>query len=361
MLRNVSGQKWRVYAWDTTTGQAKTGDASNISAYITLDDGTPAATNDTAPTEVSSTNEPGYYDFTLLQAETNGAKVSLSPKSSTSDIAVIACPPVVYTVPQYFSLLGIEIDGDLTKVNTLEGHTAQTGNSYPLVAALNDLSSSDVQTAVNAALTSFDAATATDVSGSTSTISAAIAALNDLDAAGVRTAIGLATANLDTQLSAIDSDTGAILTDTGTTIPGLIAALNDLDSSAVQSATAAALTAYDGPTDTEMDTAIASVLSAISGLNDIDAAGIRTAVGMAAADLDDQIDTLSTFDPTTDEVESGITWLEAERAKSAVLCGQIADAGTGTETFKAINNSGTSRVVVTVDGSGNRSAFTLTL
>jgi hypothetical protein len=134
MLRNVASQKYRVFAWDRTTGAPKTGDAANISAYITKDDGTPAATNDAAPTEVSSTNEPGYYDFDLTQAETSAAKVSLSPKSSTSNIVVVACPPVVYTRPQYASLLGIESDGDLTKVNTLNGHTAQTGDSYPIVS-----------------------------------------------------------------------------------------------------------------------------------------------------------------------------------------------------------------------------------
>ena len=111
MLRNVASQKWRVYAWDATTGLAKTGDAANISAHIRIDDGSSAATNDTNPTEASSTNEPGYYDFDLTQAETNGAKLSLAPKSSTANVVVVACPPVVYTRPQYFSVLGIESDG----------------------------------------------------------------------------------------------------------------------------------------------------------------------------------------------------------------------------------------------------------
>lgn len=118
MLRNVASQKWRVYAWDATTGLAKTGDAANISARITKDDGSPAATDDAAPSEVDSTNEPGYYDFTLTQAESDAAKASLSPKSSTSNIVVIACPPVVYTRPQYFSLASITSGG---LVNSLLG------------------------------------------------------------------------------------------------------------------------------------------------------------------------------------------------------------------------------------------------
>lgn len=45
-----------------------------------------------------------------------------------------------------------------------------------------------------------------------------------LDAAGVRAAIGMASANLDTQLSAIDTVVDAILVDTGTTLDGRIPA-----------------------------------------------------------------------------------------------------------------------------------------
>ncbi len=43
-----------------------------------------------------------------------------------------------------------------------------------------------------------------------------IAALNDLDAAAIRSAVGLASANLDTQLSTIDTVVDTILVDTGT-------------------------------------------------------------------------------------------------------------------------------------------------
>lgn len=45
-----------------------------------------------------------------------------------------------------------------------------------------------------------------------------------LDAAGVRSAVGLASANLDTQLSTIDTVADAILVDTGTTLDGRIPA-----------------------------------------------------------------------------------------------------------------------------------------
>ncbi len=38
-------------------------------------------------------------------------------------------------VPTNFSALGIESDGDITKVNALDGHTAQTGDSYARLGA----------------------------------------------------------------------------------------------------------------------------------------------------------------------------------------------------------------------------------
>lgn len=85
------------------------------------------------------------------------------------------------------------------------------------------------------------------------TIPASISGLNDLSAGDVRTAIGLSSANLDTQLSAIDTVVDAILEDTGATIPGLVASLNDLS-----------------------------------------AADIRTAVGLSSADLDTQLAALPT-------------------------------------------------------------------
>ena len=69
------------------------------------------------------------------------------------------------------------------------------------------------------------------------------AGLSTLDAAGVRTAVGLASANLDSQLSAIQAD-------------------------------------LDNPNQYKAD---------VSGLSTLDAAGVRTAVGLASANLDTQM------------------------------------------------------------------------
>ena len=159
MFKNVASQTWTVFAFDLTDNTPKTGDAANITSKIKIDTASAAATNDTNPTEI----EDGYYEFTLTQSESNGDKLTILPESSTSNIQVIGVPGVIYTRPVNFPELGIESDGDLTKVNTLDGHTPQTGDSYPTVntnidAAVSTRSShsaADVWTSATRTLTSF--------------------------------------------------------------------------------------------------------------------------------------------------------------------------------------------------------------
>ncbi len=129
MFKNTASQKWIVFAFDETDNSAKTGDAAQITANIRIDGGGANAVDDTNPTEL----EGGYYVFDITAAETNGDYVLICPASSTSDIQVIGCPAAVFTRPPYFNALSIESDGDLTQVNTLDGHTVQTGDSYAIV------------------------------------------------------------------------------------------------------------------------------------------------------------------------------------------------------------------------------------
>lgn len=241
MLRNVATQKYRVYAWDATTGLAKTGDAANISAYIQIDDGAGAATNDTAPSEVSSTNQPGYYDFDLTQAETNGAKVSLSPKSATANIVVVACPPVIYTRAQYASLEALDSSGrgDISKFAG-QTITAAAGVTLPSsVASPTNITAGTITTVTNLTnLPSIPADWITAAGIANGAIDAATFAA-DVDAEA-RGWLGLASANLDTQLAdlptvaefeartivsanyALEATAQDILTDTGTTIPATL-------------------------------------------------------------------------------------------------------------------------------------------
>lgn len=97
-----------------------------------------------------------------------------------------------------------------------------------------------------------------------------------------------------------------------------------------------------------------STSSAQLGVNAVDIAG-------QAAQLDGnnllKVDVEDVNGSAT--VESGISLLEALRYMAAALAGVLSGAATTTITIKAINNSGTTRIVATVDSNGDRSAITL--
>lgn len=99
MLKN-SATKLTVYCWDATTGLPKTGDAANLTAYVSLDfDASPDALTDTSATEVDSTNAKGFYRFDLTAGETNGDINLYTCKSSTSNIVCVCVPALVHTLP----------------------------------------------------------------------------------------------------------------------------------------------------------------------------------------------------------------------------------------------------------------------
>lgn len=131
LQKNVASQKWRVFAFDNN-GDPVTGDAANITAKIAKDWGTATATNDVNPTEV----EDGYYLFDLTQAETNANVLDLYPESSTANTYVIGVTGTIYTVALNFSALGIESDGDLTKVNLCDTNTDMRGTDSAALASV---------------------------------------------------------------------------------------------------------------------------------------------------------------------------------------------------------------------------------
>jgi len=88
LYKNVASQKIAVFAYTPADGAAKTGDAAQITAYLSKDFAAGAATNDTNPTELDGTNMPGWYVFDLTQAETNAEVIVLAPKSSTSGVVL---------------------------------------------------------------------------------------------------------------------------------------------------------------------------------------------------------------------------------------------------------------------------------
>ncbi len=124
MFKNFTGQKLTVYVFDSTTNLPKTGDAANLTAYRSLDDGSVTVLADTSATEQDSTNAKGFYTFDLAQAETNGDKIVFTCKSITADMVCLAMPAVVYTTPPYFSSQAIDVSGNVSA--TAVGGTVDT-------------------------------------------------------------------------------------------------------------------------------------------------------------------------------------------------------------------------------------------
>ena len=111
--RNASSQYIEFYVVDTVTGTPKTGDAANLTAYVSIDgDTTPDTLTDTSATEVDATKAPGLYRFDLSSGETNGKSCVYTAKSITSGIYVY--PRFVYTDPPNFSLTSINASGLVT-------------------------------------------------------------------------------------------------------------------------------------------------------------------------------------------------------------------------------------------------------
>jgi len=188
-----------------------------------------------------------------------------------------------------------------------------------LIAALNDLSVSDILTAVLGSGESVDVALSRldniDTSVTT-TIPNAIAALNDISVADILAALLTSGETLDVALSRLDN----IDADVATNIPALIAALNDLSIADVQTAlTNQGYTAGRAPNLDNLNAAIttratvADILAAILGsgetldvalsrLDNIDA-DVATNIPALIAALND----LSTADVQTALTNQGYT------------------------------------------------------
>jgi hypothetical protein len=127
MFKNVA-TKIALFAFDTTTGTPKTGDAANITAYVSKDYGTVTVLADTSATEMDATNAKGWYLFDVAQGETNADALLFTAKSSTANISVTG--QYIFTTPNRFTTLVIDAAG-LADANTVKlgpsgSGTAQT-------------------------------------------------------------------------------------------------------------------------------------------------------------------------------------------------------------------------------------------
>jgi hypothetical protein len=105
--KNVGSQKIIFFAFDSTTNTPKTGDAANITGYISKDFGAVTVLGDTSATEMDATNAKGYYLFDVTQTETNADVILGSAKSTTANIVVVGAPATIFTTPASFTGGGV--------------------------------------------------------------------------------------------------------------------------------------------------------------------------------------------------------------------------------------------------------------
>lgn len=350
MFKNTASQKIQLFAFDATTGVAKTGDAANITAYVSIDYGAVTVLGDTTATEMDATNAPGWYMFDLTQAETNGNDLLFTAKSSTANIKIVGRP--VCTVPASF-----------------QAQVAQTGDNYARLGAPAGASVSADIAAIKAVLPSalgangnikadvrdFNGTAGTFASGrpevntthaagtawGSGAITAATFAAGAIDAAAIATdaitsaelaataTAEIATAvrtELATELARIDVATSTRLASASYTTPPTAAANADavwdeiLSGHVVSGSAGEALAAAGAAGDpwitalpgsysagqagyivgTFVDAAVSTRLATSGYTAPLSAAGTRTALGLASANLDTQLDALPTATENAD-------------------------------------------------------------
>jgi hypothetical protein len=201
MKRNVASQTVGAQMVSASDGSAFTG---SVTVYVTGDAGTQAVGSVGSGACTHEGN--GFHTYAPAQAETNYDHVAFTFIGTG---AIPATVQIYTTFPQtgdsYARLgapAGASVSADVAAVQS-DTNDIQTRLPAALVSGRMDSSvgAMAADTLTGAAL---DASAVTEIQSGLST----------LDAAGVRTAVGLASANLDTQLAAIDdyidTEVGAI-------------------------------------------------------------------------------------------------------------------------------------------------------
>lgn len=222
------------------------------------------------------------------------------------------------------NLSGTNIDTDQVVASVTGAVGSVTGNVGGSVASVGANGISAASLAADAGTeigTAVWATTTRELTGGANIVLAkgtGVTGFNDLDAAGVRSAVGLATANLDTQLAAIDSKTtnlpsdpadqsliiaatnsiaALIGTPAGVSLSADVASVqsdtNDLQARVPAALISGRMDVTVGAMQADVLTSTALASSAVTeiqtGLSTLDAAGVRAAVGLASANLDTQL------------------------------------------------------------------------
>jgi hypothetical protein len=126
-------------AVDATDLKTRETGLSSFTVYRSRNGGAAAAMTTPTVNETDQTNMPGVYE--LLLDEDTTIDAGDDTQEMVFHITHAGMAPVTRVIELYRpkitlgNTLGVESDGDLTKVNTLDGHTAQTGDSFARLGA----------------------------------------------------------------------------------------------------------------------------------------------------------------------------------------------------------------------------------
>lgn len=126
-------------AVDATDLKTRETGLSSFTVYRSRNGGAAAAMTTPTVNETDATNMPGVYELLLDEDMTIDA--GDDSQEMVFHITQASMAPVTRAIELYRpkitagNTLSVESDGDATKVNTLDGHTAQTGDSFALIGA----------------------------------------------------------------------------------------------------------------------------------------------------------------------------------------------------------------------------------
>ena len=120
-FKNTASQGVYLYAYDEDDGTPVTGDAGNITPYISKDGAAEAATDDSTPSEIDATNCPGVYWIDLTQAETNCSQFVVT--ATSANCAIMPVFVVTSTVGAAVAVVDGVADSILADTGTAVSYT----------------------------------------------------------------------------------------------------------------------------------------------------------------------------------------------------------------------------------------------
>jgi hypothetical protein len=303
----------------------------------------------TALVEVSATNVPGLYSKTVVEATWSDGDyqgivryvpVSGNPVNGDMLTSVRDGKEIEVRIGDVVEALNNLSTTDVQSAMTSQGYTttraAKLDDLDATVSSRSTVSAADVRTQADAALTAYDPPTAAELTAAVSPLAtaASIAALNNLSSAQAQSASAAA-------LTAYDAATGTDVTTSQGVVTSAISGLNNLSSVQAQAASAAALVAYDPPTNAELSAAVAPLATSL------EVAALPTDADVQAASAA----ALTAYDAATGADISALNNLSSAQAQAAASAALTSyDPPTNAELSAAVLPLATATALATVDG-----------